>query len=184
MDPFLARTMVESLSKGINPLSGRALPLKDSCSNEEIQEALLEVLAHCSIESNEQYLVRLKEEKAATRRLKRNEYAKRYPRVLNRPEADQLLPPVWRRIFEACHPGIHAVAQLLVDSDGVIILRFPVAHKIRSEFLAAFSIEDTVTIESFLLRFGNEISPAMFTAGNALLILLEIQRQFQQAESV
>lgn len=104
--------------------------------------------------------------------------------VLNRPEADQLLPPVWRRIFEACHPGIHAVAQLLVDSEGVIILRFPVAHKIRSEFLAAFSIEDTVTIESFLLRFGNEISPAMFTAGNALLILLEIQCQFQQAESV
>ena len=80
MDPFLARTMVESLSKGIDPLSGRALPLKDSCSNEEIQEALLEVLAHCSIESNEQYLVRLKEEKAATRRAKRNEYVKRYPR--------------------------------------------------------------------------------------------------------
>ena len=65
MDPFLARTMVESLSKGIDPLSGRALPLKDSCSNEEIQEALLEVLAHCSIESSEQYLVRLKEETAA-----------------------------------------------------------------------------------------------------------------------
>lgn len=81
MDPFLARTMVESLSKGIDPLSGRALPPKDSCSNEEIQEALLEVLTHCSIESNEQYLVRLKEEKAATRRAKRNEYAKRYPRV-------------------------------------------------------------------------------------------------------
>ena len=80
MDPFLARTMVESLSKGIDPLSGRALPLKDSCSNEEIQEALLEVLAHCSIESSEQYLVRLKEEKAAARRAKRNEYAKRYPR--------------------------------------------------------------------------------------------------------
>lgn len=81
MDPFLARTMVESLSKGIDPLSGRALPPKDSCSNEEIQEALLEVLTHCSIESNEQYLVRLKKEKAATRRAKRNEYAKRYPRV-------------------------------------------------------------------------------------------------------
>ena len=46
MDPFLARTMVESLSKGIDPLSGRVLPLDDSCSNEEVQEALLKVLEH------------------------------------------------------------------------------------------------------------------------------------------
>ena len=64
MDPFLARTMVESLSKGVNPLTGRVLPQNDICSNEEIQDALIEVLSHCAIESNEQYLVRLKEEKA------------------------------------------------------------------------------------------------------------------------
>ena len=52
MDPFLARTMVESLSKGIDPLSGRVLPLNDSCSNEKIQDALIEILDHCTIESN------------------------------------------------------------------------------------------------------------------------------------
>ena len=63
MDPFLARTMVESLSKGINPLSGRVLPLNDSCSNEKIQDALIEILDHCTIESNEQYLFRIKQEK-------------------------------------------------------------------------------------------------------------------------
>ncbi len=81
MDPFLARTMVESLSKGINPLTGCVLPQTDSCSREEIQEALLEVLAHCSIESSEQYLVRIKEEKALVRKGKREYSAKRYPRA-------------------------------------------------------------------------------------------------------
>lgn len=80
MDPFMARTMVETLSKGINPITGRALPLTDSCSIEEIQDALIEVLAHCSIESNEQYLLRLKEEKEALRKQKREETSKRYPR--------------------------------------------------------------------------------------------------------
>lgn len=30
MDPFLARTIVESLSKGFNPVTGRALPPNDA----------------------------------------------------------------------------------------------------------------------------------------------------------
>ena len=117
MDPFLARTMVESLSKGIDPLSGRALPLKDSCSNEEIQEALLEVLAHCSIESNEQYLVRLKEEKAAARRAKRNEYAKRYPRSGEpwQDEEEQQLLRMHRKGF-----NIYKIANILERTPGAI----------------------------------------------------------------
>ena len=117
MDPFLARTMVESLSKGINPLSGRALPLKDSCSNEEIQEALLEVLAHCSIESSEQYLVRLKEEKAATRRAKRNEYVKRYPRGGEpwQDEEEKQLLRMHRKGF-----NIYKIANILERTPGAI----------------------------------------------------------------
>ena len=117
MDSFLARTMVESLSKGIDPLSGRALPLKDSCSNEEIQEALLEVLAHCSIESSEQYLVRLKEEKAATRRAKRNEYAKRYPRVGEpwQDEEEKQLLRMHRKGF-----NIYKIANILERTPGAI----------------------------------------------------------------
>lgn len=117
MDPFLARTMVESLSKGINPLSGRALPLKDGCSNEEIQEALLEVLAHCSIESNEQYLVRLKEEKAATRRAKRNEYVKRYPRGGEpwQDEEEKQLLRMHRKGF-----NIYKIANILERTPGAV----------------------------------------------------------------
>lgn len=80
MDPFLARTMVENLSKGINPLTGCALPLRDICSFEEVQDALIEVLEHCSIESNEQYLVRIKEEKEAAQEDRKRRNAKRYPR--------------------------------------------------------------------------------------------------------
>lgn len=117
MDPFLARTMVESLSKGIDPLSGRALPLKDSCSNEEIQEALLEVLAHCSIESSEQYLVRLKEEKAAARHAKQNEYAKRYPRSGEpwQDEEEKQLLRMHRKGF-----NIYKIANVLERTPGAI----------------------------------------------------------------
>lgn len=67
MDELLARTMVETLSKGIDPLSGHALPESHLCSNEEIQEALETVLAKCTIESNEQLLKRLRDEKKAKR---------------------------------------------------------------------------------------------------------------------
>lgn len=77
MDPFYARTLVETLSKGIDPISGRALPDNHCCVNEELQEALTIVLENCSIESNEQYLALMKEEKKA----KRKENANRYPRA-------------------------------------------------------------------------------------------------------
>lgn len=80
MDPFLARTMVESLSKGINPTTGCALPQNDSCANEDVQDALLEVLEHCSIESVEQYLFRMKEEKREDAQAKRERNIKQYPR--------------------------------------------------------------------------------------------------------
>lgn len=80
MDPFLARTMIESLSKGINPVTGRALPQSDICANEEVQDALLEVLEHCVIESTEQYLVRIKQENKEQAEVKRERNLRQYPR--------------------------------------------------------------------------------------------------------
>ena len=65
MDKLLARTMIETLSKGIDPLTGKLLPRSDICANEEIQDALWEVLDSCTIESSEQILQRIKEEKKA-----------------------------------------------------------------------------------------------------------------------
>ena len=50
-DDLMARTVVENLSIGINPLTGRALPPSDCCANEVVQEALKTVLEHCSLES-------------------------------------------------------------------------------------------------------------------------------------
>ena len=80
MDPFLARSMVETLSKGINPVTGLALGCHDSCFDEDIQEALTEVLEHCTIESTEQYACRIREEKKKlhAERVERN--AQSYPR--------------------------------------------------------------------------------------------------------
>ena len=37
---MLARTIIETLAKGINPLTGWILSENDSCAQEEIQEAL------------------------------------------------------------------------------------------------------------------------------------------------
>ncbi len=81
MDPFLARTMVETLSKGINPVTGLALPNSDSCANEYIQDALIEVLEHCTIESAEQYTYRLKEEKREKHEERMARIAERHPRA-------------------------------------------------------------------------------------------------------
>lgn len=78
MDELLARTMVETLSKGIDPLSGRALPESHLCSNEEIQEALETVLEKCTIESNEQLLKRLRDEKKAQKRERAAYYKARF----------------------------------------------------------------------------------------------------------
>ena len=76
MDPFMARTMVEASSKGLDPRTGCVLPQRDSCSDEDIQDALLEVLAHCTIESVEEYNVRLKEEKKQHAEENKKRYAK------------------------------------------------------------------------------------------------------------
>lgn len=110
MDPFLARTMVESLSKGIDPLTGKALPGNDSCSKEEIQDALLEVLDHCVVESNEQYLFRMKEEKAVASRERRERNAKKYPRGGEPWHSDEE-----RQLLQMHHKGfnIYQIANIL-----------------------------------------------------------------------
>ena len=67
----MARTIVETLSQGIDPLTGYPLPKSDLCSKKEIQDALNTVLANCTIESTEQLVKRLREakkEKTAKRR--------------------------------------------------------------------------------------------------------------------
>lgn len=67
MDDMLARTIIETLAKGINPLTGWILPENDSCAQEEIQEALKIVLEHCSIESTAEYLKSLHRNKKVDR---------------------------------------------------------------------------------------------------------------------
>ncbi len=80
MDPFLARTMVESLRNGINPVTGQVLSSNDSCSNEEVQAALQVVLEHCTIASVEQYILQEQEDKQSARKNRAAKNAQRYPR--------------------------------------------------------------------------------------------------------
>lgn len=80
MDPFLARTMVESLRNGINPVTGQVLSGNDSCSNEEVQAALQAVLEHCTIASVEQYILQEQEDKQSARKNRGLKNAQRYPR--------------------------------------------------------------------------------------------------------
>ena len=63
MDDLMARTMVENLSIGIDPLTVRALSPRDCCSNEFVQEALRIVLDNCSLESYGTILERRREER-------------------------------------------------------------------------------------------------------------------------
>ena len=51
MDDLMARTMVENLALGINPLTGKVLSKRDVCSNEMVQDVLQTVLKHCTLES-------------------------------------------------------------------------------------------------------------------------------------
>lgn len=76
MEDLMARTMVENLSIGINPITGKVLPKQDSCYNEIVQEAIKIVLENCSIDSYATILEKQrkeKEEKAAARKKQREE---------------------------------------------------------------------------------------------------------------
>ena len=79
MDDLMARTMIENLSIGINPLTGEALPRKDVCSNEIVQEALKTVLEHCSLESYVTILARQRKEKEEARLQRKEQRLKQYP---------------------------------------------------------------------------------------------------------
>lgn len=68
MDDLMARTMVENLSIGINPITGEALSHWDCCSDELVQEALRTVLEHCTLESYASMLKKQREEREAEKR--------------------------------------------------------------------------------------------------------------------
>lgn len=72
--------MAEALSNGVHPITGQALSHNDSCSSDEVRQALREVLAHCTIESAEQYILRVEDDRQAARKLRASENARRYPR--------------------------------------------------------------------------------------------------------
>lgn len=73
-DDLMARTMVENLSVGINPLTGRALPPSDCCANEVVQEALKAVLDHCSLESYASILEQQRREKKEKKERRKAQY--------------------------------------------------------------------------------------------------------------
>ena len=92
-DDLMARTMVENLSIGIDPLTGRALPPSDCCANEVVQEALKTVLEHCSLESYASILERQRKEKAAAQKEKKERRKAQYPntgRSWSREESEKL----------------------------------------------------------------------------------------------
>lgn len=78
MDPFVAREMVEALSHGLNPATGKALSRHDCCCAEEVQAALAEVLAHCTIEPAEQ--TDLFTQGQSLRQIRAAQNTRRYPR--------------------------------------------------------------------------------------------------------
>ena len=99
-DDLMARTMVENLSIGINPLTGRALPPSDCCANEVVQEALKAVLEHCSLESYASILERQRKEKEAAQKEKKERRKNQYPntgKAWSREESEKLYDLYFRR---------------------------------------------------------------------------------------
>ena len=78
MDDLMSHTMVENLSIGIDPLTGRALSPEDCCANEVVQEALKIVLENCTIESYGSILERQRREKKEQREARKKQRAERY----------------------------------------------------------------------------------------------------------
>lgn len=121
MDDLMARTIVENLSIGINPLTGRLLSPSDCCTNEVVQEALKTVLEHCSLESYSSMLARQREEKEAAK-LERKEYRESmYPnagKAWTREENDILCDLYFRR-----KKSIRQIAKILKRSPGAISSR-------------------------------------------------------------
>jgi hypothetical protein len=72
IDDLMARTMIENLSIGINPLTGAVLPSSDCCANEVVQEALKSVLDHCSLESYGSILKKQRQEREIAKKAKKN----------------------------------------------------------------------------------------------------------------
>lgn len=79
MNPLEARKMVENLSRGLDPYIARKLSIQDTCSDADVQKALLIVLEHCTIESGDQKRERIKAEKIVERELAAQERYQRYP---------------------------------------------------------------------------------------------------------
>jgi len=79
MDDLMARTMVENLSIGIDPVTGKTLSKNDSCANEVVQEAIRTVLDHCAIDSYATILERQRKEKKENAEKRKEEQKTRYP---------------------------------------------------------------------------------------------------------
>lgn len=79
MDDLMARTMVENLSIGIDPITGRLLRQDYSCANELVQEAIRTVLDHCTIDSYATILERQRKEKKEQKEKRKEERKARYP---------------------------------------------------------------------------------------------------------
>ena len=125
IDDLMARTMVENLSIGINPLTGRVLESSDCCANEVVQEALRAVLDHCSLESYASILERQRKEKVEAqkeRKERRKEFRKaQYPNAgkpWTREENEKLYDLYFRR-----KNNIWQIANILKRSPGSISAR-------------------------------------------------------------
>ena len=79
MDELMARTLVENLSVGIDPITGKLLSQDDSCANELVQEAIRTVLDHCTIDSYATILERQRKEKKEEAEKRKEARKARYP---------------------------------------------------------------------------------------------------------
>lgn len=121
MDDLMARTMVENLSIGIDPITGRVLPKYDSCANEVVQEALRTVLDNCSLESYGTILEKQRAEREEKKKERKAQRAERYPnggKPWTKAE-DKLL----REMYVDARKNIYQIANLLERTPSAVSTR-------------------------------------------------------------
>lgn len=121
MDDLMARTMVENLSIGIDPITGHALPRHDSCANEVVQEALRMVLDNCTLESYGTILEKQRAEREEKKKERKAQRAERYPnggKPWTKAE-DKLL----REMYIDARKNIYQIANLLERTPSAVSTR-------------------------------------------------------------
>ena len=104
--------------------------------------------------------------------------------VLETVKLDQAVLLLRRGVLIPRHAGIHTVSKSAIDQVDLALLLLFVPHQISAALFADLTVDDPVAISGHLFCLGDKAFPTVLAAGNALLVLVEVQYEFQQEKTI